>query len=301
MTKTIYYQHRKFLFAGIFSSVFSSVAWIFEETAVRNLSPLIVSSFASLFAALLLLPFTYSYLTRENFLKLWQIRKTFLLVVLVRNVIGFLLFLNALLYTSSAKTMFLTKMESYIILLIHWLVFKERVSKREMILLLIHILGAIILSAGDNIRISSEMTGDVLIILGLFASASVYYPGKKISQTIGPLQSTLLTNLCSGLMILPFALYFDFEILTKNEYFNIGIYNLFITALLYYSASTVLWFYSLKGIVHWLNSALRCLGPLIAFPLAWIFFEKTLSIIQILGAIIVILTSLLLVLNSKKA
>ncbi len=295
-----YFLHKKYVFAGVFSAIFSSVAWIFEEEAVRSLSPLIVSSFASLCAACLLLPFVYHRLNRELFLKLLRIKNTFIVVVLVRNVIGFLLFLNALLYTSSVKTMFLTKMESYLLLLIHWLVFKEKVSGKEILLLLVHIMGAVLLSSGSDLSLSLEHLGDFLIILGLLASASVYYPGKKIAETLGSMESSMLTNLCSGLLLLPFALYYDFGVLSENESVYHGLYYLFLTTILYYFASTVLWFYSLKGVVHWLNSALRCLGPIFAFPLAYLLFEKTLSSAQILGATIVILTSLLLLLNSRK-
>jgi drug/metabolite transporter (DMT)-like permease len=51
---------------------------------------------------------------------------------------------------------------------------------------------------------------------------------------------------------------------------------------------------SLNGIEGWLSSALRATGPVIATPIAFLFFGETLTPIQIFGALVVIITSVLI-------
>jgi probable blue pigment (indigoidine) exporter len=55
-----------------------------------------------------------------------------------------------------------------------------------------------------------------------------------------------------------------------------------------------LWYWALERLDGWLVSALRAVGPVLAAPVAWIFFEQKLSPLQILGAAIVLLTAFLL-------
>jgi drug/metabolite transporter (DMT)-like permease len=56
----------------------------------------------------------------------------------------------------------------------------------------------------------------------------------------------------------------------------------------------------LSGIESWLSSALRAVGPLVAVPVAWIFFDERLDEVQLLGAAIVLLTSAMISRVEKK-
>jgi drug/metabolite transporter (DMT)-like permease len=84
---------------------------------------------------------------------LWR---PFLFVSLIRNVICFLTFDYALLCTSSAKVMFLTKMEPYLVLGLHAALYSERIARGDLLLLFIHVGGAILLLAGANLSVSFE-------------------------------------------------------------------------------------------------------------------------------------------------
>ena len=106
--------------AAILSAIFSSITWITNGEAVRILSPLIVAAFSPLFAAVITIILIPLILKKEkrgfpSLAKLRSLSIPFLYVLLVRNVIVFLLFDYSLLYTSSAKVMFLTKMEPYLV------------------------------------------------------------------------------------------------------------------------------------------------------------------------------------------
>ena len=56
------------------------------------------------------------------------------------------------------------------------------------------------------------------------------------------------------------------------------------TVLSFYVLSNALWFFSLKQVPAWLASALRCVGPVFAAPLAWILFDSRMNFVQISGA-----------------
>lgn len=291
--------------AAILSAILSSITWITSGEAVRILSPLIVAAFSPLFAAIITIILIPILLKKEkrgfpSLAKLRSLWIPFLFVSIIRNVIGFLLFDYSLLYTSSAKVMFLTKMEPYVVLGLHAALYGERIGRGDSLLLLLHIGGAILLSAGSNLSFSFEQWGDVLVLLGLLSSASVYKPGKLLSDAFGSMQATVLTSLFSAAILIPCALIIDgYRFLTPGVNIPLGFSFMIASVLMFYVASTILWFYSLSAVPAWLNSALRCLGPVVAAPIAWLFFDKSLDGIQIVGATIVVLTSITMVLRPK--
>ncbi len=145
------------LLAAVVGPLFSSLAWVTEQEAVVRLSPLTVAAVSPLLAGVLMLVYL---LVRKTlppltiFVSHWR---ELLIFALFRNVIGFLLFTQALLLTSSAKIMFLTKMEPYLVALLFWTVRREPVHRKQLALLLAHIFGAVLLSTGGKtFRVYSE-------------------------------------------------------------------------------------------------------------------------------------------------
>jgi drug/metabolite transporter (DMT)-like permease len=265
-----------------------------------------VAAFSPLFAAVITIILIPLLLKKEKrgFPSLTKLRSLwipFLYVSLVRNVIGFLLFDYSLLYTSSAKVMFLTKMEPYVVLGLHAALYGERIRRGDSFLLLLHIGGAILLSAGSNLSFTFEQWGDLLVILGLLAGASVYKPGKLLSDAFGSMQATVMTSLFSAAVLIPFALIIDgHRVFSPSVDVPLGFSFMLASVLMFYVASTILWFYSLSAVSAWLNSALRCLGPVFAAPIAWLFFDKSLDGIQIVGATIVVGTSIAMIIRPKR-
>ncbi len=72
-------------------------------------------------------------------------------------------------------------------------------------------------------------------------------------------------------------------------------------AVLFYIFAISLLYASLDGIEGWLSSALRATGPLVAAPIAFIFFGESLGPVQMFGALIVLLTSALISKQEKKS
>lgn len=282
------------LLFAIISPFFSSISTIFKSAATKALGPFAVLSFGSLLGAFFLILFS---LLRGQKFSLSNIRnnfKDFSLLILTRPILGELLFVFGLGLTLGVKAIFFTKIEPYFVLFWHWILKKEKVETSQLILLAIHISGAILLSTGGNFdEIKSAQIGDLLIILAMGLFSLSYFPAKKVAVKIGATQANSLTLLISGLFFLPFVFLFS-----KPETFNFftkGWTYLVLYTIIFTVVALTLWFASLKSVKGWIVSALRSLGPIVGLPFAYFFFGEKLNAIQILGGVIILATSFLIV------
>lgn len=281
------------LIFAIISPLLSSISTIFKSAAVKTLGPFAVLSFGSLLGAFFLILFS---LLRGQKFSLSNIRnnfKDFSLLILTRPILGELLFTFGLGLTLGVKAILFTKIEPYFVLFWHWILKKEKVTASQLMLLAIHIGGAILLSTGGNLEgIGSTQIGDLLIIMAMGLFSLSYFPAKKVAVKIGATQTNSLTLLISGLFFLPFVFLFS-----KPETFNFftkGWTYLVLYTIIFTVVALTLWFASLKSVKGWIVSALRSLGPIVGLPFAYFLFGEKLSGVQLLGGIIVLSTSFLI-------
>lgn len=283
------------LIASVLSTVLSSVAWITEREAIMNLSPLAVSSFSMLMGAPILLAIAWL----SGSLPAWRAvaahRADLLQLLITRTFAGQLFLVYALTLTSSSKVMFLTKVEPYLIVFWFWLLRGERVQPRHLTLLAVHVAGAIALSTGGDLTFQADQLGDLLVLAGIAANALSYAPAQNLAKSIGSFFTSGFTALIGGVVLLPFALLLEpSPFLTTPEALH-GWKHLIITVVIFYVLSTAFWYISLKGLTAWISSALRCIGPVIAAPIAWAFYDQPLTAVQIIGGAVVLITSVLMV------
>jgi drug/metabolite transporter (DMT)-like permease len=145
-----------------------------------------------------------------------------------------------------------------------------------------------------------ESIGDLLIAIGIVLNSISYAPAQRLARAVGPTTASGFPSLVAGFILLPFALIISPEALTWNATTAHGWVYLLITVILFYAISLLAWFYSLRGLDAWMSSALRCIGPVVAAPVAWIFFGQELSLIQSFGAAVVLLTSFMMVFERSK-
>ena len=139
-----------------------------------------------------------------------------------------------------------------------------------------------------------------MVLLGILGNALMYRPGKQLAEEWGSGFTNTVGSFLTGVLLLPFALLWHFEDFALDPVRMTGFLWLLVTVLIFYIISSTLWYYSLKGMEPWLSSALRCIGPVVAAPIAWMYFDKPLGLTQLLGATIVVLTSMLLVRSSGR-
>lgn len=283
---------------AILSSMLSSLAWIFQGEAIRLLSPLAVASTQGLFTGVLyLIHLRRSKLTSP----IEQLRthtKEFSALILLRGVISSILICYALSLSTSIKVMFFTKLEPYFVLFWIWLLRGEKISRYHFILLLIHVAGAILLSTSGQLDLRESQAGDLLLIVAVGISSLTYLYAGELSKKVGSIHVNGICSTISGIMLLPAAIIFS-----PGSIWSItapGWIDLIILVLLFNVFGLTLWYSALKHLDGWLVSALRALGPVFAAPIAWLFFDQSLSFLQITGALIVLLTSVMLARDRQK-
>ncbi len=281
------------VFIAIASSVLSSLGWIFQDRAVDALGPMTVVSAQGILVGALYLLRCGSVQHRLTWSELRAHRRDFIELTLLRGVIGGTLICYALLLSGSIKVMFFTKLEPYLVLFWGWLLAKQTISRSHAGLLAVHVAGAILLSTGGNFSLAESQQGDLLLVMAVALSSYTYLHAGRLSREFGAAQVNGITSLATGIITLPAAL-----ILAPDSiwsYQAIGWSDLLILVVLFNVFALTMWFAALKYLETWLVSALRAVGPVVAAPVAWMFFDQNLSALQILGAALVVTTSALLV------
>lgn len=274
---------------AILSSVFSSVATLFKVQGVNTVPPLLAATVGILFAGLLSWIFL---IIRRQIPKLSTVKSVafpFIMLILCRPIIANLLFTIGLSMSSGIKAIFLTKMEPYLVIFWVWILDGKRPAPAHLLLLVIHVIGAILLSVGDLSIGKNLELGDPILFFAVVSAGLSYRYAPLVTKALTPIQTATLSETIGGLLTLPLAL--AFCPLSFGPEQQIGWCYVFVHSIMFYAIAVPLLYSSMHGIESWLASTLRAIGPIVAVPIAWIFFGERLVPIQMLGAAIVLLTS----------
>ena len=278
---------------AVISPFLSSIATVLSATATKLLAPIFVSGIGGIIGSLIL--FSSMLISKEK-IDLHKIKRNFkdlLKMILIRGVFGSAFLSIGLYLTDGIRAILFTKMEPYFVLGWHWLLLREKIQKRHLILLTTHIIGAIILSTGGSfVSFGRSQLGDLFVILAMVLFALSYIYGRKLSQNLGARTPTMITTGIGGLILLPISLFFISSHVWDVT--SVGWLYLISSTILFNVFGLTFWFASLKTVKGWMVSAFRSLGPIAGMPFAYFFFGETLSLIQITGGVIVLITSALI-------
>ena len=284
-------EHKGLLFA-IISPLVTSVATILIGGAIKLINPWIVLSVSPLIGAFILFFVVFFKGQKLRLQELKNNQRDIASLVVVRYIIGWAIFVIGLTFTDVIKAIFFTKVEPYFVLLIHWIVYREKVKRKHLVLLAVHILGAILLSTGGrSIGFGKSQIGDLLVVISMACASLSYIPAARLSKRIGAIKINAITLFVTGIVFLPFTLFFTVPIGAISIR---GLIYMFGYSVLFYVIGLTLWFASLKTVKSWIVSSLRALGPLIGAPFAYFLLGETLTLIQLLGGIVVLATSFLI-------
>ena len=300
MTPSVHHSSRaRCILFAILSSVISSLATILKVQVVHHLNPLVAACVGVLFAGLL----TLLVLCIKNSLPTWEsileARRPLLMLTMCRPVISNVMYTIGIAYTSSVEAMFLTKMEPYLVIFWVWALDRVRPSGPHLLLLIIHIAGAVLLAVGDKAMDHGvSWFGDMIIVSAGVTAALSYRYAPQVTRTLKPLQVAAIVETLGGLITLPLILLAPSLVFSGDAL--VGWAYLMMHSVLFYIIAISLLYASLRGLEGWLSSALRATGPVVAAPVAMIFFGDTLTPLQGLGALIVLITSALISRSDRK-
>lgn len=126
----------------------------------------------------------------------------------------------------------------------------------------------------------------------MFCFASSYIFGKRVSHNLGPTLGNAVPMGIANLILFPLAI-----VTSSSDIFSYSLKGwefLFIYVILFNVIALTLWFYSIKMVKGWIVSALRYVGPVLGAPVAYFLFGQTLNPAQIMGAVVIIVTSFLI-------
>ncbi len=288
----------RYILFAILSSCLSSTSTLFKVQGVAVIDPVLAATVGVLFAGII----SWSYLIIRKQIPKWQnIRQVIIplcKLTLCRPVVSNILFTIGLSMSSGIKAVILTKMEPYLVIFWVWVLDGKRPSNKHLLLLVIHILGAALLSMGEVTMVSGVDFGDLIIIIAVITAGLSYRYAPQVTKFLTPVQTSTITETAGGLLTAPLALFFCPLIFTADHLAGWGYIG--IHAIMFYVIAIPLLYASLQGLDGWKSSALRATGPLIAVPIAWVFFGERLGFWQIIGALIVIITSGLVSRAEKK-
>lgn len=286
------------IFFAVSGSLLSSIAWVYEGEAVRHLGPWVTACSLNLLGAAFLLAYLAISGQLPRLADLKNQRRDLLSVSLVRQVVLTSLFTTALTGTEGIKVMFFTKLEPYFVLLLGWFIYKRAASLRQLLLLALHLAGAVVLSTNGEFHFGTSQASDLLVLLAVFLSAATYPHAARLAAKLGAIQTNACAMLLAGIVLLPMALAVP---AAPNEGSALlGWKYILVTVLAFHVFGLSAWYAALPRLRDWLVSALRAVGPILGAPVAWFLFGQTFSLLQAGGALVVLVTSAIMAAESRR-
>jgi len=208
-------------------------------------------------------------------------------IIVFRGVLGQLILLFGFSMTIAMRAVFMLRFEPVFVLIYSAILLRERVTIRKIGLIILLIFGGFIFITNLSSNFMQEiMIGDGLVILALAFLAYSYLPSSKISKKINPTTITITTNAIAAAIIIP--LLFLVVPISAMNLDTAALAYIVVYAILFYMLGVVLWFKALGSVRPWVVASLLALEPIAGALLAFLWLGQVLTLVQFVGAIIMI-------------
>lgn len=204
----------------------------------------------------------------------------------------FLTWIFALDYTSIASATVLVDTHPVFITLLSFIILKERISKRSLLLIVVALTGSIVIAVGGKSEGTSVMLGNLLALAGALMVSAYMLIGRAVRQRVGLNTYTFIVYLSSAFFLLLISLVGGYSLTPypAHEFLIFLCLALFPTLL---GHSVFNW--ALKYLKPSFISAMILGEPVGAGLLAVIFFAEFPTLITIIGGLIILCSLYLLV------
>ena len=278
---------------AVLSAIFIGISVPFASEASREIG--VVQSLV--YASLISVPFLVimALITKQKISIRESLTKHFkhsMSNVISRSVLGNLLLIYGFSLTTVIRASFLLLLEPIFVTILGYFILKDRVSKRQISLILIMVFGAFLLSTSGSIgAVAQAQIGDIFIITALLFFSYSYIPAKKIEKVVNPITITTMNNLIGGLILFIVMLLLPISIFTlnfSNSWLLLGRVLSFSVIGLY------LYFAALGKTKPWIVSSLLTLSAISGSFLGYLWLNETIETIQMLGAFLILVSSCLI-------
>ncbi|WP_411844205.1 DMT family transporter [Salinicoccus sp. HZC-1] len=244
----------------------------------------IISMYRMLFASILLLPIVYRY--RSEFSKLSWIEWVSLTIAGLFLAMHFGFWFGSLQLTSVASSTVILALQPIVAMVAAYLIYRERVSIRIAISVFVSFLGVVIISWGDfSFTNLSAFTGNVLSFLSVVVVVCYFMIGQKAVSKLKHWVYSFVVFSIAGLFLLVYNLITQTDLTgyPPKEWI------LFILLAIFPTIAHVIFNYLLNELSTTAISMCMLLEPVGATILAFLILSETLSLLQIIGGLIVLL------------
>lgn len=264
-------------------------AFIAGKIAVQSFEPATVAFFRFLGAAILLFPIMW--IIEKKPIKPTK-KDWFLFAMLGLTGIALynIFFFLASKHAPVIKSSLFIAANPVLIILLSVLFLKEKISKNQVIGLILAIIGVSFIITNGDLRIFITMAFEPidLILLGAVICWALYSViGKVVLQKFSSIVSTTYAVGFGTIFLLPFAIYettlSDLATSTTDAWLAIGHMSVFVTVV-----SFIMYYYGIQQIGAAKSSIFINFMPLSAVVLASIFLDEALTIPHLIGAIFVL-------------
>ena len=284
---------------AILAAIFVGASIVVGAEATKQVNPILVAALTMLISVVFLIPL--SYIVKEK-LVLGDIIRKYLknssASILLRSLFGNILLYTGLSLTSAVNAVFLLGFEPAFVVITGFVLLKEKISARQISLILALIVGAFLLSTnGDPGSFGTTQFGDLIVVLAVFFMALSYIPAQEVVKKTNSTSFTIFTSMVGGLILLPISLvFFNTSPLNVSPY---AIYLIIGNAVLFSVFALFCFYNALKTTKRWIVSALLQLAPIPGALVAYFWLGNVLSHIQLAGAGIILVSSYLIAKGKK--
>lgn len=248
-------------------------------------SPALTIAFYRMLTTVILLS---PYIIAKNLKEIKHIGQKNLISIIISGIflgLHFSAWILSLQYSTVASATVLVNTSPILLMFITYFVFKEKISKYKILAVLGAFVGSMLLAYGDFFGGSNALLGDGYALLGAFFVSFYLLIGNKVRQNVSMTSYTYLTYCFAALTILITNLFVGHPLVVTapREYILFLGMAIFPTLL-----GHSLFNWSLKYVSATYISMAILLEPILASILAIFIFSELPSLLQFIGAMIVI-------------
>ncbi|WP_396653881.1 DMT family transporter [Metabacillus litoralis] len=269
----------------VLANLFWAGNYVFGQYLVVEMSPLQMTFFRWLIAVFLLVPLAH-FIERPNWKSVWKEWKT-LLVLAVLGIISYnFLLYEALQYTTSLNAALVNSINPAVIVLFSVLFLKEKIQLKNMIGLMISLLGVLLVLTKGQLHLifhNNYNQGDILMIFAIIVWTIYSIIGRK-TKNIPPIAATSVSVIFALIMLLPM-------IAVNGSDFNLNLSLQALIGILYMGmfpsvCSFIFWNISLRHIDA--SKAGIYLNLITVFTaIIGLILGKSISVVQVVGGVLV--------------
>lgn len=256
--------------------------------------PLVISALALLVSIPFLVMMAFASKTKLDFKTLREEARTpFLKLLITRAIIGQFLIVTGFTMTSAVKSVLLLRLEPVFVFIWGILLYKNKPQLNKIGLLVMLLFGSALVVLPPPGTVSSTdgpNLGDALVVLSLLFLSYSYGPTKQVIEKSNPITVNLASNLLGGI-VLGCAAWFvpnAYQLQPNTIWLIIGY------SFVFFVIAVTLYFEAFKTLEPWIIASFLSLEVVFGLVLAATMLNEKIDAIQLVGAAIVLASTVLI-------